>query len=459
MPPDQSGSAKILPFRRTKLPAIDTLWVDVSAPLLLPNYIAGITRTIRKIVEVWLANPWTQIRYCAVTPGVGLTEVDRDYVFPAGTLQPEEWEKPSSRFWYVPWTIRHSLRKFWMDPQDGPPPRALVQEPPTYAPYPKGSIRGPLELGPRDLVFSLGGLWIVPDVSNILVEARKQSRFNFVSLVYDLIPFMAPQFCSPALVLPTFTPCTRMQLNESDVLLTISEYSRQDIVKYAKENFVPIWPIESFTLGCDIQPLAATAVGPSEHRRPFVLSVGSVEVRKNHYGMYQAWRKLLKEHGPERTPDLVFAGKPGWQGDSILYLVQNDPLVRDKIIVKSGICDKELDWLYKNCLFTLYPSLYEGWGLPVEESFVYGKLCITTTASSLPEVGREFADYVEPESVDGICSAVLRAMDDDYRHSREELIRQKYKPNTWEQSADQLRDILEGHFQFQKASRLWRRAA
>jgi len=164
--------------------------------------------------------------------------------------------------------------------------------------------------------------------------------------------------------------------------------------------------------------------------------------------MYQAWRKLVKVLGPDRAPDLVFAGKQGWHGENVLYMVKHDPLVKDKIIVKAGVGDRELDWLYKNCLFTLYPSLYEGWGLPVEESFIYGKMCVTTNVSSLPEVGGEFAEYVEPEDPEGIVRAVVKGLDPDYRRGRESLIREKYRANTWSQAVVKLQGILESNFSF-----------
>jgi glycosyltransferase involved in cell wall biosynthesis len=163
-------------------------------------------------------------------------------------------------------------------------------------------------------------------------------------------------------------------------------------------------------------------------------------------------RKLLAELGPERTPDLVRAGKPGWLGDPILYLIKNDPFVKGKIVHACDPSDHELAWLYRNCLFTLYPSVYEGWGLPVEESFAYGKLCVTTTASSLPEVGGEFADYVEPDDLEGLTAAIRRAFDPAYRQERERLIREKFRPNTWRQTTAQIQAMLARHFDLSAAA-------
>ncbi len=442
-----------------KMPVIENIWIDVSVLLLLPaNFISGISRTVRKIVDVWHENPWTEIRYCAVLLDGGIVEVDPAALFPKpaapAPVEARKPRRPHSRFWYLPWTFRHkyratekNLRDFWVEPSAAGAPSAPQAQ--AYPPYAAGTVIRRLTLGPKDLLFSLGGMWMVPDVGESINRAKREHNFHFVSLIYDLIPFLAPQFCSPPLVRASFDPCTKMQLHDSDLILTISEYSKYDILKYSEKEYFPIGPVEVFTLGSDIKPIdsVVAATTPQQHGRPFVLSVGTIEVRKNHFGMYHAWRKLVKTLGPDRTPDLVLAGKPGWLGDAIIYLIQNDPLIKDKIVIKSGIGDRELDWLYKNCLFTLYPSFYEGWGLPVEESFIYGKMCVTTNTTSLPEVGGTFADYVEPENVDAIVAGVLKGLDPEYRAGRERNIRENYRANTWEKSGEQLVSILRSYYQ------------
>ena len=354
--------------------------------------------------------------------------------------------------------VRGGITKFCVDPN--PPQGHRSAERPHFPPYAEGSLLGPVELGPRDLVFSLGGLWVPPECGKTISAARQRGRFHFVSLIYDLIPLITPQYMPDRPWVDSYLPATDTQLRESSVMLTISEHSKRDILNYAREQFLPVGPVEVFTLGSDITPPDQDAPHhPSaQQSRPYVLTVGTIESRKNHYGMYQAWRKLVKTIGPDKVPDLVFAGKPGPHSDDLLYMVRRDPLIKNKIIVKSFVDDRELDWLYKNCLFTLYPSLYEGWGLPVEESFIYGKVCITTNVSSLPEVGGEFAEYVEAEDVDGIVQAVIKCLDPAYRASREQLIRERFTPNTWEQAGEQLQTILQKYFSF-PADRARRREA
>jgi len=463
--------------RPRSLMEVDTVWFDVTTVLRMPpGHVTGITRTIYKLLAAWIANPPARTKFCAFVSDQGVGEVCPHHLHrhmylydrpaSAAPSKPEEAEPATdrefreySRYWYIPWTMRHKYRtveyavktgvtKFWLDPN--PPRSESVAERPYFPPYAQDSIVRLVDLGPRDLLLSLGGLWVIANFKNTITPARQRGRFQFVSLIYDLIPVLAPQFVPDDSGVEAFVPTTEAQLRESSVTLTISEFSKSELLRYSQERFIPVGPVEVFTLGSDITPIDATAVAltKTQHSRPFVLSVGTIESRKNHYGMYLAWRKLLRKLGPDRAPDLVFVGKPGWHSDNLLYMIRKDPLVKDKIIVKSGVADRELDWLYKNCLFTLYPSLYEGWGLPVEESFIYGKTCITTNVSSLPEVGGVFAEYVEPEDVDGIVQAVIKCLDPVYREGREKLIREEFRANTWQKAGGQLQTILQKYFSF-----------
>lgn len=474
------GRNAILPFRPRQLPEIDTVWIDVSTILCIPpGFMSGIPRTIRKLLDSLSTESWMNIRLCVVVPDVGLAEVHQNCIedhdsplnpLPAPPVTPPQTQhRRHSRFWYIPWAVRHQfrtaesgVRNLWVDPNAAS--QASLQAPtlPHYPPYRHGSIISLPDLGPRDLVVSFGGMWVVPNGSDTFARAHQKQQFKHVSLIYDLIPINAPHLFQSDVSAP-FKVATNMQLNESDVILTISEYSKQEILQYAKDQFKPVGSVEVFTLGSDIKPLNAIerAATPTQHRRPFVLTVGTVEWRKNHFGMYQAWRKLVKKLGPDKAPDLVMAGKPGWNSEVIVQMIRNDPLIKEKIILKPHVDDRELDWLYKNCLFTLYPSTFEGWGLPVEESFIYGKMCVTTNATSLPEVGGEFADYVEEDDVEGIVRGVMLGLDEDYRRTREEFIFAYYKPNTWQMASAQIQSILKSHFQFDEQparESIWRRA-
>jgi glycosyltransferase involved in cell wall biosynthesis len=93
--------------------------------------------------------------------------------------------------------------------------------------------------------------------------------------------------------------------------------------------------------------------------------------------------------------------------------------------------------LFRNCRFTVYPSTYEGWGMPVTESLAYGKVCITSNTSSLPEAGGEFADQVSPYNTQELLTAMLRYMDDKVLAAREKQIA-AFRPASWDGMSEQI---------------------
>jgi hypothetical protein len=111
----------------------------------------------------------------------------------------------------------------------------------------------------------------------------------------------------------------------------------------------------------------------------------------------------------------------------------------------SKISDAALSVLYENCVCTLYPSSYEGWGLPVTEALCYGKVPIISNISSLPEAGGPFAEYFESESEKDLLEAVERVVyDEKFRARRELKIIAEFRPRGWDaisgQIVGQLRD-------------------
>src|SRR5262249_13833248 len=143
-------------------------------------------------------------------------------------------------------------------------------------------------------------------------------------------------------------------------------------------------PVEVFRLGDELTGVASPtrpAGLPAELGEAFVLSVGTLEVRKNHQLLYHLWRGLVEQFG-DRVPPLVLAGRPNWGTADLLEQIAADPVVRGRLILLVTPTDAELLWLYRHCLFTLFPSAYEGWGLPVAEALAHGKYCICSRATS-----------------------------------------------------------------------------
>lgn len=136
----------------------------------------------------------------------------------------------------------------------------------------------------------------------------------------------------------------------------------------------------------------------------FWLSVGTIEPRKNQRRLAEAYAAYLSRGGA-RIP-LVFAGGQGWLMDDFGRLL--DELgIRSDVIMTGYVSDDELIWLYRNCYANLYPSLFEGFGLPVLEGFQFGAPTIAATSTSLPEVAGDAAILLAPDDTEAWCEAML----------------------------------------------------
>src|SRR3546814_438851 len=99
----------------------------------------------------------------------------------------------------------------------------------------------------------------------------------------------------------------------------------------------------------------------------FALMVSTVEPRKNHILAFDAWAELIRIHGADAIPLLVCAGRRGWRYDQIFARLESDPALKAHVVWIHDASDSELAALYRACAFTVYPSHYEGWGLPVTD--------------------------------------------------------------------------------------------
>jgi glycosyltransferase involved in cell wall biosynthesis len=249
-------------------------------------------------------------------------------------------------------------------------------------------------------------------------------------MVYDLIPYLFPEF------VPTphdriFTETLGQAVDRADILLAISETSARDLDALLRARGGSRPPVRVVRL---TQSFPAPRTRPGDLRQqvtrhiaadaalPFVLAVGSVDVRKNFPALARVWRALGDEIGPS-MPRLIIAGRRSWHSEPFLGQLAGTGGFGGLVQLIEDATDLDLEYLYRRCLFTVLPSIYEGWGLPIGESLWFGKLCIASNASSMPEVGGELADYFDPRDLDAMAAAIRRPIvDPAYRDRREREI-------------------------------------
>lgn len=304
------------------------------------------------------------------------------------------------------------------------------------------TLRAPF--APGDLLFNPGFTTYKP--KQLGEVAALLARVAYVGFVYDLLPVLFPEWWTPVQQ-RRYRAWFEWSGRNASLLLCCSESTRRDATAFFAAAGIGTGPVETLLLGDELpRALAAqrpTAEAPAAER-PFVLYVSTLEVRKNHRLLFQVWRRLIEKHGPERIPDLVFVGRRGWLIDDFVTELEQSRCLDGKIVWKRGVDDAELAQLYASCLFTVYPSLYEGWGLPVAEGMAFGRWCVASDTSSLPEVGGDLAGYFDPFDVPGATAAIERPiLDAGFLAEKTRAVRERFAARSWQTSAAALRTRLE----------------
>jgi len=274
---------------------------------------------------------------------------------------------------------------------------------------------------------------------------KRRTGIAGVTMCYDLIPFKFPHFLETDHS-KIFSSFIIDMARCADKILCCSQNTLGDLEQFLAAAGKPCPPLAVLRLGSDIEaetrPVDRHVLEIS--RDPYILYVANIELRKNHEILYRAY-KLLVGAGCPDIPRLVFVGRPGWKTESLLSDIRFDQSVNELIVVLDHISDSELSHLYRHALFTVYPSLYEGWGLPVAESLAYGKFCIASSASSVPEVGGDFAEYLDPNDLHGWARRLEYYFSNkEAVRTRETEIRLHYKPYPWAQTVRTLIDYALG---------------
>jgi glycosyltransferase involved in cell wall biosynthesis len=219
----------------------------------------------------------------------------------------------------------------------------------------------------------------------------------------------------------------------ADVVFTISKHSRHALLEFAAGAGWALPRVEVVGLGADLshQPIAANRRKLGFPRR-YVLFVSTLEIRKNHRLLVRVWRRLMERHGAGAVPVLVLVGQIGWMVDDLLADLAASHYLGGKIEHMPDLSDEELGDAYSCCLFTVFPSFCEGWGLPIAESLARGKFCVASNRTSIPEVGGDLIDYFDPSNDDDALTKIERLLfEPGYLAAREARLRAEYRPRTW----------------------------
>jgi glycosyltransferase involved in cell wall biosynthesis len=210
-----------------------------------------------------------------------------------------------------------------------------------------------------DIVVSLGAGWGFPRYMKHIAAAKRRYGVRFATLIHDLIPIEDGSFVEPWHV-EQFRNWLHDAIPVADVVLTVSRYSRDALIKWAARTGRPLPRVEAVELGSGWSDRPPSADQETlSLPQSYVLFVSTIEIRKNHRLLVRVWRRLLERHGADAVPTLIFAGQLGWLINDLLVELAASGYAGGKILIMPGLSEAELRQAYRSCLFTVFPSLSE----------------------------------------------------------------------------------------------------
>lgn len=277
--------------------------------------------------------------------------------------------------------------------------------------------------------------------SYIIPAIHDPKKLKVVMTVHDLVAFLFPQKHNrKAVFTEKFT--LKKALKKAAKVLSVSENTKTDLCSRFKcnEDLVEIVP----NAACDIfEPIPREAyedyLNAHEIPEKFIFSVGTLEPRKNLSTLIKSFARVVKAN-----PDyhLLIAGKEGWMFEEIFKKV-HELEIENNVKFLGYVPERDLVYLYNSARAFVYPSLYEGFGIPPLEALQSGCPVITSNLSALPEVVGDAAIKIDPKDENALTEAIFTLINNN--ELREELIKKGFKQAkkySWKTSAQKFLDII-----------------
>lgn len=300
----------------------------------------------------------------------------------------------------------------------------------------------PLELFCRGLdVFHYSQYALIPIYGNV----------KKIVTIYDVTPLLLPE-THKFLTIDFFNRLIKFARNKADLIIAISLSTKNDLVNLCNVpeekirvvyGSMPDYLRDDFTHECSNEQRRIFSKKYHIGNNPYLLYVGSLEPRKNLTRAIEAF-SLLKKSKSFKDYKFIFVSGERWK-DSSLFEAVRKYNVKDDVRFSGYLSDvNELKWLYKNAALFIYPSLYEGFGLPTLEAMSFGVPVVTSNISSLPEVVGDAAIKINPYKVEEIYEAIKAViLDEELRAKLGKEGIERAKMFSWEKSARETLAVYE----------------
>ncbi len=233
-------------------------------------------------------------------------------------------------------------------------------------------------------------------------------------------------------------------VRKAAAILTPSEFSRRAILDHydLEEHKVVVVPN---AVSSQFRPMdRRVALNALEKkfglRGPYVLTVGDLQPRKNHLGLLKAFEEAVRAH-PQLTHQLVFVGKETWYSKDLHRAVEKSS-IKGRVHFTGFVEDTDLVSFYAGCDLFVFPSFYEGFGLPILEAMACGRAVASSNTTAMPEVADAAGILFDPRSTAEMSRAISDVLlDSELRQRLERLGAQRASLFSWEKAAERTLDV------------------
>lgn len=272
---------------------------------------------------------------------------------------------------------------------------------------------------------------------NRMLEWIAQNGVRAVYLIHDLIPITHPQYCRPG------EPAKhklrmRHALSSAAGLVCNSEATRDALAEFASELDLSMPPdIVAWISG----PRLPEGVVPRTLERPYFVTLGTIEARKNHILLLEIWRSLAATMGNE-APILVIIGQRGWEAETTIAMLDQGQELEGHVRELGRCDDEELAGWLNGARALLMPSFVEGFGLPIIEALQLGTPVIASDLPVYREIVGDIPTYLDPLDGSGWDRAIRNFTGNDRERTRQLRAATRYRAPNWQSHFARVEDWL-----------------
>lgn len=296
-----------------------------------------------------------------------------------------------------------------------------------------------------DVFFDLDAVWMCRVRRSYLLPLLKKQGVSIVVHIYDIISITHPQYCLERGVYQ-FMDYLGAHLQYADEIIVNTRATADELRLLAERLDIHLPSCHVVPLGADFRQRRQISeeqipegVRQAACGAPYILMVGTIEPRKNHRLLLQAYNMGLKQAGYH----IILAGYMGWHMEQFQQELQAHPDYNSGIYHFDGLEDSAIDYLYQHARFLAFCSYTEGFGLPLLESVQRGTPVIAADIPVSREVAGEYCDWFVQDDAADLCRIALEYEDEQKYRQRKDHLRE-YQPTSWAQCCERMEKVLRG---------------